>query len=80
MLSFLALAFGLEDGPPAAILSILERGKSRSVFYTTDVPRLRELYPEQELFPLAERRVAGSARPPKLRGCMFSRWRRTSEA
>src|SRR3954447_11288506 len=83
-LFFLALTFGLEDDPPAAIEqaigfveAIAERhgvvdpfqgtiattdgegiwafrysseGKSRSLYYTTNVPTLRELYPERELF------------------------------
>jgi len=83
-LFFLALTFGLEDDPPAAIEqaigfveAIAERrgvvdpfqgtiattdgegiwafrysseGKSRSLYYTTSVPTLRELYPERELF------------------------------
>ena len=83
-LFYLALTFGLQDDPPAAIQSaigliekIAERHdvphpfqgtvattdgesiwairysserKSRSLFYTTDVPTLRKLYPERELF------------------------------
>jgi predicted glutamine amidotransferase len=83
-LFFLALTFGLEGDPPAAIEQAIgfveataERhgivnpfqgtiattdgegiwafrysteGKSRSLFYTTSVPTLRELYPERELF------------------------------
>lgn len=80
----LALTFGLEDDPPAAIeqaIGLVEavasrqgvtnpfqgtiattdgegiwgfryssEGKSRSLYYTTDVPTLRGLYPERELF------------------------------
>ena len=85
VLFYLALTFGLEDDPPAAIeqaIGLVEavgsrlgvphpfqgtiattdgertwavryssEGKSRSLFYTTDVPTLRELYPERELPP-----------------------------
>ena len=84
LLFFLALTFGLEDDPPAAIehaVGLVEEvasqhgvtnpfqgtiattsgeaiwtfrysseGKSRSLFYTTDVPTLRNLYPERELY------------------------------
>ena len=84
ILFFLALTFGLEDDPPAAIeraVGLVEQvagrhgvanpfqgtiattsggaiwasrysseGKSRSLFYTTDVPTLRKLYPERELY------------------------------
>jgi len=84
VLFFLALTFGLEDDPPAAIeraMGFVEdvatrhgvpnafqgtvattdgetiwafryssERKSRSLFYTTDVPTLRKLYPERELF------------------------------
>jgi predicted glutamine amidotransferase len=84
VLFFLALTFGLEDDPPAAIeraIGFVEavggrhavptpfqgtiattdgegiwafryssEGKSRSLFYTTDVPTLRKLYPERQLF------------------------------
>jgi predicted glutamine amidotransferase len=84
ILFFLALTFGLEDDPPAAIeraVGLVEEvggrlgvpypfqgtiattsgeaiwafrysseGKSRSLFYTTDVPTLRKLYPERELY------------------------------
>ena len=84
ILFFLALTFGLQDDPPAAIehaVGLVEEvagrhgvanpfqgtiattsgeaiwafrysseGKSRSLFYTTDVPTLRELYPERELY------------------------------
>ena len=85
MLFFLALTFGLQDDPPAAIertIGLVEavgqpargatipfqgtiattdgettwavryssEGKSRSLYYTTDVPTLRKLYPERELF------------------------------
>jgi glutamine amidotransferase len=83
-LFFLALTFGLEDDPPAAIeraIGFVEataerygvvnpfqgtvattdgegiwafryssERKSRSLFFTTSVPTLRELYPEQEQF------------------------------
>src|SRR4051795_6550377 len=83
-LFFLALTFGLEDDPPAAIEQAIgfveataerhgvanpfqgtiattdgegiwafrysSEGKSRSLYYTTNVPTLRELYPERELF------------------------------
>jgi predicted glutamine amidotransferase len=81
VLFFLALTFGLEDDPPAAIaetIGLVEdvaarhgvpnpfqgtiattdgegiwafrystEGKSRSLYYTTDVPTLRKLYPER---------------------------------
>lgn len=84
ILFFLALTFGLEEDPPAAIeraVGLVEavggrlgvahpfqgtiattsgeaiwafryssEGKSRSLFYTTDVPTLRKLYPERELY------------------------------
>ncbi len=84
VLFFLALSFGLEDDPPAAVgqaIGFVEgvagrhgvpnpfqgtvattdgesiwafryssERKSRSLFYTTDVPTLRKLYPERELF------------------------------
>jgi glutamine amidotransferase len=84
VLFFLALTFGLEDDPPAAVeraIGLVEavgsrlgvptpfqgtaattdgegiwafryssEGKSRSLFYTTDVPTLRALYPKRELF------------------------------
>ena len=84
VLFFLALTFGLQDDPPAAVEQaiglvedIAERNrvphpfqgtvattdgqsiwafrysserKSRSLFYTTDVPTLRKLYPNRELF------------------------------
>ena len=84
ILFFLALTFGLEDDPPAAIeraVGLVEavgsrlsvphpfqgtiattsgeaiwafryssEGKSRSLFYTTDVPTLRKLYPERRLY------------------------------
>ncbi len=84
ILFFLALTFGLEDDPPAAIeraVGLVEavggrlgvahpfqgtiattcgeaiwafryssEGKSRSLFYTTDVPTLRKLYPERQLY------------------------------
>jgi predicted glutamine amidotransferase len=84
ILFFLALTFGLEDDPPAAIeraVGLVEEvatrhgvanpfqgtiattggeaiwafrysseGKSRSLFYTTDVPTLRKLYPKRELY------------------------------
>jgi predicted glutamine amidotransferase len=84
ILFFLALTFGLEGNPPAAIeraVGLVEEvagrhgisnpfqgtiattsgeviwafrysseGKSRSLFYTTDVPTLRKLYPERELY------------------------------
>ena len=83
VLFFLALTFGLEDDPPAAIeqaIGLLEavgsrlgvphpfqgtvattdgestwavryssEGKSRSLYYTTDVPTLRQLYPQRQL-------------------------------
>ena len=84
VLFFLALTFGLEDDPPAAIeqaIGLVEavgerhlgsprpfqgtiattdgettwavryssEGKSRSLYYTTDVPTLRKLYPERQL-------------------------------
>ncbi len=83
-LFFLALTFGLQDDPPAAIeraIGFVEavagrhgipdafqgtvatsdgesiwafrystEGKSRSLFYTTDVPTLRKLYPERRDF------------------------------
>ena len=83
VLFFLALTFGLEDDPPAAIeqaIGLVEsvgsrlgvphpfqgtiattdgectwavryssEGKSRSLYYTTDVPTLRQLYPERQL-------------------------------
>ncbi|MGO9822943.1 MAG: class II glutamine amidotransferase [Solirubrobacteraceae bacterium] len=82
VLFFLALTFGLEDDPPAAVAQaiglvedVAERHgvphpfqgtvattdgesiwafrysserKSRSLFYTTDVPTLRKLYPDRE--------------------------------
>ncbi len=84
LLFFLALTFGLEADPPAAVeraVGVVEavaathgvakpfqgtiattdgntiwafryssEGKSRSLFYTTDVPTLRRLYPERELY------------------------------
>ena len=84
LLFFLALTFGLEDDPQAAIeqaVGLVEavghrlgvahpfqgtiattcgeeiwafryssEGKSRSLFYTTDVPTLRKLYPERTLY------------------------------
>ncbi|HTC59919.1 MAG TPA: class II glutamine amidotransferase [Solirubrobacteraceae bacterium] len=84
VLFFLALTFGLEDDPLAAIeraVGLVEEvagrhgvanpfqgtiattsgetiwafrysseGKSRSLFYTTDVPTLRKLYPKRELY------------------------------
>ena len=84
VLFHLALTFGLQDDPPAAIeqaIGLVEavaarhgvpnpfqgtvattdgesiwafryssERKSRSLFYTTDVPTLREMYPERELF------------------------------
>ena len=84
ILFFLALTFGLEDDPAAAVAQTIgfvesvaaRRGvphpfqgtiattdgegiwafrysserKSRSLYYTTDVPTLRKLYPEQVLF------------------------------
>ena len=83
VLFFLALTFGLQDDPPAAIeraIGLVEavgsrlrvphpfqgtiattdgettwavryssEGKSRSLYYTTDVPTLRKLYPERQL-------------------------------
>ena len=89
---FLALTFGLEDDPPAAVeqaIGLVEdvaerhgvphpfqgtvattdgesiwafryssERQSRSLFYTTDVPTLRKLYPERELF----REVSENAR------------------
>jgi glutamine amidotransferase len=84
VLFYLALTFGLEDDPPAAIEraigfveAIADRHdvphpfqgtvatsdgesiwafrysserKSRTLFYTTDVPTLRKMYPDRELF------------------------------
>ena len=84
VLFYLALTFGLEDDPPAAVeqaIGLVEavaarhgvpnpfqgtvattdgetiwafryssERNSRSLFYTTDVPTLRELYPERQLF------------------------------
>jgi glutamine amidotransferase len=84
VLFYLALTFGLQDDPPAAIeraVGLVEavgsrlgvphpfqgtiattdgettwavryssEGNSRSLYYTTDVPTLRKLYPERELF------------------------------
>ena len=84
ILFFLALTFGSQDDPPAAIeraVGLVEEvagrhgvanpfqgtiattsgesiwafrysseGKSRSLFYTTDVPTLRKLYPQRELY------------------------------
>ena len=83
VLFYLALTFGLQDDPPAAIeraIGLVEavgsrlgvphpfqgtiattdgettwavryssEGKSRSLYYTTDVPTLRRLYPERQL-------------------------------
>ena len=83
VLFYLALTFGLQDDPPAAIeraIGLVEavgsrlgvphpfqgtiattdgettwavryssEGKSRSLYYTTDVPTLRKLYPERQL-------------------------------
>lgn len=83
VLFYLALTFGLEDDPPAAIgraIGLVEavaarigvpnpfqgtvattdgegiwavrystEGRSRSLFYTTDVPTLRTMYPEREM-------------------------------
>ena len=84
LLFFLALTFGLEDDPPAAVERAVgtveavagrrgianpfqgtiattggeaiwafrysSEGKSRSLFSTTDVPTLRKLYPERQLY------------------------------
>jgi predicted glutamine amidotransferase len=84
VLFFLALTFGLEDDPPAAVeraIGLVEtvagrhgvpnafqgtvattdgetiwafrystERKSRSLFYTTDIPTLRKLYPDRQLF------------------------------
>jgi predicted glutamine amidotransferase len=84
VLFLLALTFGLEDDPPAAVeqaIGLVEavasrhgvpnafqgtvattngeniwafryssERQSRSLFYTTDIPTLRKLYPERELF------------------------------
>jgi glutamine amidotransferase len=84
VLFFLALTFGLEEDPPAAIEQAIgfveavagrhrvphpfqgtvattdgetiwafrysSERKSRSLFYTTDIPTLRTMYPERELF------------------------------
>jgi glutamine amidotransferase len=84
VLFFLALTFGLEDDPPAAVeqaIGFVEAAagrhgvahpfqgtiattdgestwafryssehKSRTLFYTTDVPTLRKMYPDRELF------------------------------
>jgi glutamine amidotransferase len=84
VLFYVALTFGLEDDPPAAVeqaIGLVEavaarhgvsnafqgtiattngetiwafryssEGNSRSLFYTTDVPTLRTLYPERQLF------------------------------
>jgi glutamine amidotransferase len=84
VLFYVALTFGLEDNPPAAVeqaIGLVEavagrhgvsnafqgtiattngetiwafryssEGNSRSLFYTTDVPTLRTLYPERQLF------------------------------
>jgi predicted glutamine amidotransferase len=84
VLFFLALTFGLENDPPAAVeqaIGLVEavagrhgvpnafqgtiatsngenvwafryssEGKSRSLFYSTDIPTLRRLYPERKLF------------------------------
>jgi predicted glutamine amidotransferase len=84
VLFYLALTFGLEQDPPAAVgeaIGLIEavgerhgvahpfqgtvatsdgesiwafryssERKSRSLFYTTDVPTLRKLYPERDLF------------------------------
>ena len=84
MLFYLALTFGLEDNPPAAVEQAIgfvesvaeghgvphpfqgtiattdgesiwafrysSERKSRSLFYTTDLPTLRKLYPERQLF------------------------------
>jgi predicted glutamine amidotransferase len=84
VLFFLALTFGLQADPPAAVeraVGLVEAvggrlgvsdpfqgtiattdgeglwvfryssaGKSRSLFYTTDIPTLRKLYPERHLF------------------------------
>jgi predicted glutamine amidotransferase len=84
VLFFLALTFGLEDDPPAAVeqaVGLVEavasrhgvpnafqgtvattngeniwafryssERQSRSLFYTTDLPTLRKLYPDRELF------------------------------
>ena len=92
VLFYVALTFGLEDNPPAAVeqaIGLVEavagrhgvsnafqgtiattngetiwafryssEGNSRSLFYTTDVPTLRTLYPERQLF----REVSDNAR------------------
>jgi glutamine amidotransferase len=84
ILFYLALTFGLEDDPPAAIeqaigfvehvaarhdvphpfqgtvattdgesiwaLRYSSERKSRSLFYTTDIPTLRKIYPDRQLF------------------------------
>ena len=93
VLFFLALTFGLQDDPPAAIeqaIGLVEavgsrlgvphpfqgtiattdgettwavryssEGKSRTLYYTTDVPTLRELYPERQLLQRAVGRTRG---------------------
>ena len=93
VLFFLALTFGLEDDPPAAVeqaIGLVEavgsrhgvphpfqgtiattdgesiwafryssEGKSRSLFYTTDVPTLRKLYPGAAAVPGVLRRTRG---------------------
>ena len=106
VLFFLALTFGLEDDPPAAIeqaIGLVEavgsrlgvphpfqgtiattdgettwavryssEGKSRSLYYTTDVPTLRKLYPERAAAPgalrgrAADRLRAAGRRPRRL--------------
>jgi predicted glutamine amidotransferase len=92
VLFYLALTFGLEDDPPAAVAQAIglvedvgsrlgvsnpfqgtvatsdgesiwafrysSERKSRTLFYTTDVPTLRKLYPDRQLF----QEVADNAR------------------
>ena len=102
VLFYLALTFGLEDDPPAAVEqaiglveAVAERHgvphpfqgtiattdgesiwafrysserNSRSLFYTTDVPTLRKLYPERQLFHgVLGRRAADRLRTPRRR-------------
>ena len=101
VLFFLALTFGLQDDPPAAIeqaIGLVEavgsrlgvphpfqgtiattdgestwavryssEGKSRSLYYTTDVPTLRQLYPERQLLRSSRGRTTHRVRAARRR-------------
>ena len=102
VLFYLALTFGLENDPPAAVeqaIGLVEavasrhgvpnpfqgtiattdgesiwafryssERNSRSLFYTTDIPTLRKLYPERQLFQeVLRKRAADRLRTPRRR-------------